>query len=97
MTLVVGDSALSERVHGWGMPKSDALLVADTLEQAGFGPVIGGQARWNWTRQASTASSSAWVAKLMGADVALFYAGHGIPGPQTIYLVPISANPSTPG
>ena len=93
VALVVGNSAY-QNVSRLENPKSDALLVADTLKRLGF-TVIGGQAQVELDKAGFDSVIQRFGSQLMGADVALFYyAGHGIQVRGTNYLVPISANPT---
>ena len=93
VALVVGNSAY-QNVSRLENPKSDALLVADTLKRLGF-TVVGGQAQVELDKAGFDSVIQRFGSQLMGADVALFYyAGHGIQVRGTNYLVPISANPT---
>jgi uncharacterized caspase-like protein len=93
VALVVGNSAY-QNVSRLENPKSDALLVADTLKRLGF-TLIGGQAQVELDKAGFDSAVQRFGSQLMGADVALFYyAGHGIQVRGTNYLVPVSANPT---
>jgi len=93
VALVVGNSAY-QNVSRLENPKSDALLVADTLKRLGF-ILIGGQAQVELDKAGFDSAVQRFGRQLMGADVALFYyAGHGIQVRGTNYLVPVSANPT---
>jgi len=93
VALVVGNSAY-QNVSRLENPKSDALLVADTLKRLGF-ILVGGQAQVDLDKAGFDSVIQRFGSQLMGADVALFYyAGHGIQVRGTNYLVPVSANPA---
>ena len=77
VALVVGNSAY-QNVSRLENPKSDALLVADTLKRLGF-TVVGGQAQVELDKAGFDSVVQRFGSQLIGADVALFYyAGHGI-------------------
>jgi hypothetical protein len=93
VALVVGNSAY-QNVSRLQNPKSDALLVADTLKRLGF-TLVGGQAQVELDKAGFDSAVQRFGNQLIGAEVALFYyAGHGIQVRGTNYLVPISANPT---
>jgi hypothetical protein len=93
VALVIGNSAY-QHVSRLQNPKSDALLVAETLKRLGF-TLAGGQAQIELDKAGFDNAIQRFGSQLMGADVALFYyAGHGIQVRGTNYLVPVSANPA---
>ena len=88
VALVVGNSAY-QNVSRLENPKSDALLVADTLKRLDF-TLVGGQAQVELDKAGFDSVIQRFGSQLMGADVALFYyAGHGIQVRGTNYLVPL--------
>ncbi|WP_076864432.1 YARHG domain-containing protein [Bradyrhizobium mercantei] len=92
VALVVGNSTY-QNVSRLQNPKSDAELVAETLQRLGFA-LVGGQAQVDLDKAGFDAAIQRFGSQLIGADVALFYyAGHGIQLRGTNYLVPVSANP----
>ncbi|MCC8965033.1 YARHG domain-containing protein [Bradyrhizobium sp. Pear76] len=93
VALVVGNSTY-QNVSRLQNPKSDAQLVAETLQRLGFA-LVGGQAQVDLDKAGFDSAIQRFGSQLMGADVALFYyAGHGIQVRGTNYLVPVSANPT---
>jgi hypothetical protein len=93
VALVIGNSAY-QSVPRLENPKSDALLVADTLQRLGF-TLVGGGAQVELDKAAFDNAVQRFGSQLIGADVALFYyAGHGVQVRGTNYLVPITANPT---
>ncbi|AUC94539.1 hypothetical protein CWS35_09870 [Bradyrhizobium sp. SK17] len=93
VALVVGNSTY-QNVSRLQNPKSDAELVADTLQRLGFA-LVGGRAQVDLDKAGFDTAIQRFGSQLIGADVALFYyAGHGIQVRGTNYLVPVSANPT---
>ena len=92
VALVIGNSAY-QNVSPLPNPKSDALLMANTLERLGF-VLVGGGALVDLDKARFDAAVQSFGSQLIGADVALFYyAGHGLQVRGTNYLVPVTANP----
>lgn len=92
VALVIGNSAY-QNVSPLSNPKSDALLMAGTLNRLGF-VLVGGGAQVDLDKARFDAAVQNFGNQLIGADVALFYyAGHGIQVRGTNYLVPVTANP----
>lgn len=93
VALVVGNSTY-QNVSRLQNPKSDAELVAETLQRLGFA-LVGGRAQVDLDKAGFDGAIQRFGSQLIGADVALFYyAGHGIQVRGTNYLVPVSANPT---
>jgi hypothetical protein len=73
-------------------PTNDAKAMAESLRAAGF-ELIGGAPQLDLDRAATERAIRNFGAKLVGADVGLFfYAGHGMQARGTNYLLPVSAN-----
>lgn len=93
IALIIGNSAY-QSVSRLENPKSDALLVADTLSKLGF-TLVGGGAQVDLDKSSFDNVVQRFGNQLIGADVALFYyAGHGLQVRGTNYLVPVTANPT---
>ena len=93
IALVIGNSAY-QNVTRLDNPRSDAVLMADTLGNLGF-TLIGGRAQLDLDKSAMDAAVQTFGRQVQGADVALFYyAGHGVQVSGSNYLVPVSANPT---
>ena len=92
IALVVGNSAY-QSVPRLDNPKNDALLVANTLGKFSFS-LVGGGAQVDLDKSRFNSVVRSFGNQLMGADVALYYAGHGLQLRGTNYLVPITANPT---
>jgi hypothetical protein len=93
IALVVGNSAY-QTVTRLDNPRSDAILMADTLSRLGFA-LIGGRAQLDLDKAALDANVQNFGRQIQGADVALFfYAGHGVQVSGSNYLVPVNANPT---
>src|SRR5947207_9500312 len=93
VALVIGNSTY-QNVSRLENPKSDALLIADTLSRLGF-MLVGGGAQVDLDKSAFDSVVQRFGNQLIGADVGLFYyAGHGLQVRGTNYLVPVSANPT---
>jgi uncharacterized caspase-like protein len=93
IALVVGNSSY-QSVAPLSNPKNDAVLIAETLRNAGF-TLIGNRAQLDLDKASFDKAIQTFGNALIGADVALFYyAGHGIQIRGSNYLVPVSANPA---
>jgi uncharacterized caspase-like protein len=93
VALVVGNSAY-QNVTRLVNPKSDAVLMADTLLGLGFS-LIGGGAQTDLDKAALDMAIQNFGQTIQGADVTLFYyAGHGVQVSGSNYLVPVNANPT---
>ena len=93
VALVIGNSAY-QNVTRLDNPRSDALLMAETLGSLGF-TLVGGRAQLDLDKSAMDTAVQNFGRQVQGADVALFYyAGHGVQVSGSNYLVPVSANPS---
>ena len=93
IALVIGNSTY-QNVTRLDNPRSDALLMAETLGNLGF-TLVGGRAQIDLDKTAMDSAVQSFGRQVQGADVALFYyAGHGVQVSGANYLVPISANPT---
>jgi hypothetical protein len=93
IALVVGNAAY-QSVPRLENPRSDAILMADTLVKLGF-VLIGGRAQLDLDKAALDSNVQNFGRQILGADVALFfYAGHGVQVSGSNYLVPVNANPT---
>jgi formylglycine-generating enzyme required for sulfatase activity len=93
VALVVGNSNYAH-VSPLSNPANDARLLADALRSVGF-TLIRGEAQLDLDKQSFEKAVQEFGAKLLGADVGLFYyAGHGLQLGGNNYLVPIDANPN---
>lgn len=92
VALVIGNAAYAN-VTRLDNPRSDAMLMAQTLRDIGF-TLVGGGAQLDLDKPALDAVVQAFGRQSDGADVALFYyAGHGVQISGANYLVPVNANP----
>jgi len=93
IALVIGNSAY-QNVTRLDNPRSDAVLMAETLGVLGF-TLVGGRAQLDLDKSAMDTAVQSFGRQVQGADVALFYyAGHGVQVSGANYLVPVSANPT---
>ena len=91
VALVIGNSRY-QNVAPLNNPGHDAVLIAETLRNAGF-LLVGNGARLDLDKPAFDKAVQAFGNQLSGADVALFYySGHGFQVRGENYLAPISAN-----
>ena len=93
VALVIGNSAY-RNVTPLDNPRSDARLMATTLQGLGF-QLVGNGPQIDLDKSLFDAVLSKFGDAVLGADVALFYyAGHGVQISGKNFLVPVSANPT---
>jgi len=94
VALVIGNGAYRD-VARLANPASDARLMAQTLQAAGF-TLIGGQAQLDLDKPRLDRAIQDFGHAVQGADVALFYySGHGMQVQGQNWLVPVDANPTS--
>src|SRR5262249_41035483 len=77
VALVIGNSAY-QNIPRLDNPRSDAMLMASTLQELGF-TLIGGSAQLDLDKYSTDRVIQDFGTALQGADVAMFYyAGHGV-------------------
>jgi len=93
VALVIGNAAY-RNIAVLDNPRSDALLMANTLSDLGF-TLVGGGAQLDLDKAGLDAVIQKFGSALPGAEVALFYyAGHGVQVRGSNFLVPVGANPT---
>jgi carboxyl-terminal processing protease len=93
IALVIGNSAYVS-VPRLENPRSDALLMASTLQELGFN-LVGGGAQLDLDKFGIDRVIQQFGNEMQNADVAMFYyAGHGVQVRGANYLVPVGANPT---
>ncbi len=93
VALVIGNSAYVS-IPRLDNPRSDALLMASTLQELGFS-LVGGGAQLDLDKFGIDRLIQQFGTDVQNADVAMFYyAGHGVQVRGANYLVPVGANPT---